>query len=311
MSNNKFTKAFCVELGKAITPYFARELYFNESSEYYRKKMNYKCTTANCQAELYARCIYSDEGNKQVPHFAKKRTSAHSSKCKFSDEDYRVNTEESKRTNEVGIKISRFPSVFLLEGFSEKLAGIPIIEEEVEVGNKITVSRSNVGNDSSYKKSIIRTSLLDNLVDCFEKGDSKLIESQKLTIGSKTKRFKSFFKNIRFFRDEEDLIYYGKIKEMKKYGNNFKIVFDEHPFIDGKSLKASIYLSEKEINAFNKAKKFREQLDTLIASKIEVRCYFVGVNPLVKEVQTDKGSFKSVEIPVKNLNHLCFTFNDI
>lgn len=311
MNNNKFTKAFCIELGKAITPYFARELYFNESSEYYGKKMNYKCTTVNCQAELYARCIYNYEGSKQVPNFAKKRKSEHSLNCQFSDKNYKVNTEESKRINEIGIKISRFPSIFLLEGFSNKLAGIPITDDEIEVGDKITASRSNIGNDTNYKKSIIRTSVLENLVDCFEKGDPKLIESQKLTIGSKTKSFKSFFKNIRYFKDEEDLIYFGKIREIKKYGKNFNIVFDEYPFIDGKALKASIYLKEQQINAYHKSKKFREQLDTLISSKMEVRCYFTGVNPFVKEVPTGTRSFESVEIPLENLNHLCFTFDEI
>ncbi len=311
MSKSKFDKAHCEELGFPISPYFARELYFNQSSKYYKEKLNYTCKENGCSAELYARCIYKEKRNRQVPHFAKKPTSNHSAGCPHSDFEIKVNTQDPESTNVIGTKVGRFPSVLLLEGFGKQIAGIPVVEDEIEVEDKVTKKRKSDSKTKDRKKSVSRTSLLDNIVDCFEKGDKDLLETEELTIGSKTRRYNKFFKKVQFYFDENDLIYWGTIKELKKFGKNYRIVFNERPWINGKSLQASIYLEDEVIQASPKEKSFRNQLDSLINSKVEIKCYVVGANPAVKEINKGENTFEVVSIQVENLNHISFTFDEV
>lgn len=311
MSKNKFDKAFCIEIGEAITPYLARELYFDESSEYYKQKLNYKCNEKNCNAELYARCIYNEKRNKQVPHFAKKKSSEHDMNCYYSQDRYLANPKDPQATHLVGTKISRFPSVFLLNGFSRMIAGVPIVEDEIEVESNVTTSGKSSANTTGSKKSVSRTSLLDNLVDCYEKGNPKLLETEELTIDGKTKIFKRFFKNIKYYTDEAGLIYWGTVKELKKYGKNYRIIFEERPWVKGKSIQASIYLEDEVISSYRKCNSFRKQLDSLMNSKADIKCYFVGTYPKVVEVMTNEDPFEVASIHVNNLNHISFTFEEV
>lgn len=311
MKSTKFDKAFCKELGKPITPYLARELYFSEDSEYYQKKLSFICNDNKCEAELYGVNIYKSKRYKKVPHFRTKPSSTHIDECIYDNDKYNPIDTKSKKNKTERYKISNFPSEFLLSRPNSNSTGASIIEIEEEIDNKTAVSKKQYkGVADTSKKTIIKTSCLDNIVDCYENSDEKDLKSELLTIGKKTKYYYNFFKRLLYYQDEEGLIYWGEVKEIKEYGSNYKIIFKDRPYVNGEALQTSIYLENEEIEKYRKNRQFREIVEDLLSLNGTVICYFVGAYPKVIEVDYEDNSFQTLDISINNLDHITFTFEE-
>ncbi|TWH46765.1 hypothetical protein [Sporomusa sp. KB1] len=306
----KIDKAYCNELKESITPYLARELYFDEESEYYGQKLNFSCDSNECSVELVGVNIYNEKKPKKALHYRTKKNLKHSSECDyFLKNSGASQTEVNKKRKEEGFKITRYPSEFLLNRpkTSNRSSGNVKIEEyEEEIEPFVRNIAGSSG--SSSKESVLKTSSLENMVDCYLHGDFDILNNQNLTIGNKTKKFMHFFKKIKYYQDEIGLIYWGNVKEIKKYGKNYRIVFKDRPTVDNISYSVSIYIENELIEKYRKRKLFRSQIDSIIDTQEEVLCFFVGTYPQFIEVEKNKEKFKVLGVTIDNLDHIAFTF---
>lgn len=80
------------------------------------------------------------------------------------------------------------------------------------------------------------------------------------------------------------LIYWGFVKEIKKYGKIYRIVFKDKPKVDNINYSISIYIQNEGL------------------------CFFVGAYPQFVEVEKNKEKFKVLDVTIDNLDHIAFTF---
>lgn len=302
----KFDKAYCEQLESFITPYLARELYFDESSGYYQKELHFMCPDISCRVDLVGVNIYNKKRNKKALHFRTKPKTEH--KCAKYHDRGSQKPSDSKTGDEEGFKVTKYPSEFLLER-PQSGKGTVIIEIEEFESSGVNSSEYSQNPTPNDKKSILKTSCLDHLVDCYINGSQDEIKKQTLTIDSKTKTFFNFFKIIKYYQDEEGLIYWGEINHIKKYGQNYRIIFKDRPSVNGKNLPASIYIKNELIERYRKNKMFRVQIEELIKAKKPVLCFFVGVYPKPVEVEW-KTKFEVLEVDITNLDHISFAFSE-
>ena len=119
--------------------------------------------------------------------------------------------------------------------------------------------------------------------------------------------FRNFFKRIRYFSDEEGLIYWGNIKGIKKYGQNYSIKFKNTAKYNNKELFISIYIENETIEKYRKRRLFREQINALVESTEEILCFFVGAYPRLVDVPKKDGTtFLAFNVDVQNLDHIAF-----
>ena len=310
----KFDKAYCHEIGEAITPYAARELYFDEESEFFKKKLSFKCEVDYCRVDLVPVIIYSSKRSKKTLHFRTKPKQTHHDDCIYNE---RRNEESGckKRANKAErYKKTRIPSEFLLERLQKNILGTTIkaVDEEFHEQPSKVITMSPSGKERKGK-AIVKTSCLDHLVDCFLNASSSELKKHVLTINGKTKYFRNYFKKIEYFQDEEGLVYWGKIKEIKPYGKNYRIQFKKRAWSESehKYLSLSIYVTDDLINSYRKKKLFRDQLDGLSDADQDILCFFIGAYPQISEVQTYTRPFKVWSIDIPNLDHLAFTFDKL
>lgn len=306
----KFNRAFCKELKENVSPYVARELYFDSTSDFYNIPLTFICDSKKCEAVLTPYNIYKTGRVKQSPHFRSKDILQHGEKCLHNKANTIVNGKEKEREKEYGLKIDRLPSEFLLDRpISQKNRGIKI-EVEDDDTLETTVSKSTFSQINFRKRtSKIKTSSFENIVDCYENLDENILKTETLTINGKTKKYKNFFKNIAYYQDEEGLIYYGKVKTLKKYGKNYKIAFEEKPKVDNRRMQVSIYIDEDTIEVYRKKDMFVDQLEQLLATEKSILCYFVNSYPKVENVENNGKAFTTLKVEIENLDHLTFTFN--
>ena len=300
----KFEKAFCEELNQPITPYLARELFFDEENEYYNKKLNFKCPDDRCRAKLIGVRIYNPKRPKKALHFRTKDD--HINGCSGVVRKNRGNNNKNIKGEE-GFKVTRFPEVFLLE--RPKLIRKGTVSNEVKIDDELSINESINNSGKEEKKSILKTSSLDHIVDCYLNGDKSIISAQTLSIGDKTKYFKNFFKHIKYFQDEEGLIYWGEIREIKKFGTNYKLIFKDKPWFDGENLQLSIYIKNEIIEKYRKRRLFRTQIEDLLGSDLEILCFFVGVYPQVKSLSKNNTTFNILDVELEHLDHISLTFD--
>lgn len=307
----KFDKAYCQELNRAISPYLARDIYFDEESQYYNHKLTFSCEDKDCRVNLVPVIIYRERRSRQALHFRTAPGKTHNSGCDYA---FPKETNEGKRqaaSSAKGTKKTRYPSVFLLER-PKKVKDTNIVaveEEDTNIEPKNIKSQGTVRN--SNNQSILKTSSLEHLVDCYLNVSKTELEKHTLTIDNKTKYLRNFFKKIRYFSEEEGLIYWGKIKNkgIKKYGQNYSIKFQNTSRLKDKELSISIYLENETIENYRKKKLFREQINGLVESTEEIHCFFVGAYPkLVDVTKKDGTTFQAFNVDLQNLDHLAFTF---
>ena len=138
-----------------------------------------------------------------------------------------------------------------------------------------------------------------------------LTKQRDLIIRGKKKKFYYFFKQIQYFKDEDGLVYWGPIKEIKPYGKDFRITFKKAAFENKKPISFSIYIKEELINNYRRRNLFRQNLESIKnMGEKEVSCFFIGVTPQKKLVKTEKTEFEIYDIQIQNLDHITFEFDN-
>lgn len=304
----KFERAYCEELNRVITPYIARELYFNEDSQFYGKKLSFLCEDKECRKTLIAVGVYLQKRTKRALHFRSKDALEHT--CY---ENNIIGGHEGKKIgNDDPFKVTKYPTELILDppkSGNPKVGGVDIDDDE---GNKPSKTSNSIGSGSEIKETRYRIRSFEHLIDCYLNGDKKVLETMEFTINGKTKKFYSFFKKINYYLDEKGLVYYGEVSGIKKYGENYKVYFKDKAWVENAYRTVSIYIDKELINKFGKRKIFKEQLEDL--SNVDDKkaiCYFVGVYPEVIEYEFNKNKKKSVQVTIKDLRHFVLTYDEI
>jgi hypothetical protein len=308
----KFDKAYCEELESAVTPYFAKELFFDKESEFFNHKLTFKCEDEDCRVSLVAVNIYTNSRTKQIMHFRTKPNSLHKDNCSYEYPKESGQGQKKDAKSSYRYKKTPYPSEFLLERLKRKERNINVVTvEDIDSNNEAPYTKTrNSIKENKKRESIVRTSSLDYMVDCYINGNETELERHLLTIAEKTKYFKNFFKKIKFFQDEEGLIYWGKIKELKEYGKNYRVEFESKVIAKETNLstRVSIYIRQEHIEKYRKSKLFSNQLNDLTKCKKEVLCFFVGAYPRLTSIEGKSGSFSVFDVNIDNLDHIVFTF---
>jgi len=311
MATITLDRAYCRETDSELTIYQVRDLHFDENETFDSLKAYFKCPDKDCDAPFVGvNC--AKVKFKNTPHFRLLIDHKHSEACDYGGESSKKISEKSKgKGTERSYKVSNYPEVLLLERQPvPRNTGKP--KKRRKTSNSSTTSDaspSNSGNSSPYT-----TSCLESVVETWVSNSEEDLRHSLLTIGDKTKYYRNFFKKIEYFTDEEGLIYWGNVKlPIKPYGKGYSIIFKKRPKFEGENRQISIYIRNEQIERYRKRKLFRQYIESLIDHPgRDVTCYFVGAYPKLKDkdVESSRGSFRPLEIHLKNLDHLVLRFNE-
>jgi hypothetical protein len=312
LTSIKLDRAYCQETDCVLTIYQVRDLHFDEEESFNAKAAHYECSDEDCDAALVG-VNHTKAEFKNAPHFRLLTGNKHSDACDYGNESGLKTVSESEGNhNERSHKVSAHPEVLLLDRQPAPFgSGKPKKKNNPSAHpSDLNLSPSHVGNEKAAPH---ETSCLEHIVETWLSNSAEDLRSSLLTIGDKTKYYRNAFKSIEYFTDEEGLIYWGTVKSIKKYGKDYAITFKERPLFDGEKRQISIYISNELIDRYRKRKLFRRYIDSLINhANQNIKCYFVGAYPQLKgeEVITGNGSFRPLDVHLKNLDHVVLRFNE-
>jgi len=308
-------KAYCLEMDKIVSPYEARDYYFSDEHET-KEKLTFYCPDPECLLKITSANIYKQSMIQRAPHFKIRPKTEHEQNCTF----YEVRADQITKEEESGtrqrkgaIKSNVFPTELSLEPPTKTPPKTKIASKEDEDLDieKIRPRVKRVATEYAKTYST-KTRSFENVVDCFEQAVSEEDRTSLLTINDKTKYYKNFFKPIKYFSDEEGLIYYGEIEPIKPYGKNYSITFKDKVFHDGNYIKVAMYITHELIQQYRKKKFFIETIEQLAELELPASCYFVGAYPKLKTVNTSKTKqqFDVFNVDIANLDHLVIKFTE-
>lgn len=314
----KYDKAYCVELLQCLTIYQVRDLHFDEDENFDANNATFKCPDFECrQCESSTLTTFNATSKKYIktPHFKDKPTTKHRDNCPYNSEfvnqDYQlpsnVHLENYKETN--------FPSEFLLkrEKYSRNSQISASGQSDMKQETKFLSNNQHL-LDENRGVAPNKTSILEHLVECYlsHQGNPALLRQMRLKIGSLTLPYSRFFKRIQYFYEAQDLknlIYWGRIKQAKKYGQTYIITYEKLAYDPSNEspLSISIYINNDVIKKYRKRSLFQEQMEELTKKCDNILCFFIGAYPIKRTVDTNlQKVFEVYGIDIENLDHIYF-----
>lgn len=308
-----FDKAYCKELDGNVTIYKARRDFFAQDDLDF--KFSFFCPDENCNVELTGVNIYVVGKVKHKPHFRTKKNCSHSNDCFIIAEIDKKAKNADKGNQSVcrhGHKNNKYPDEFILvrpkKENQNKLEQSDDDDFDIEPREKRkSITRST--NDVRPHK----TSYLENVVDSYEDMNEQERKEIYITLNGQRKSYYNIFKKIQYFQDGKNFIFYGEIKPIKVYGDNYSIKFKDNVWINNTLYPISLYITNDLISNYRLSRLFRESINALVSQGSNfknARCYFVGSYPKMKEVQGKNGKFTVYEVEVVNLDHLVIKFEE-
>jgi len=308
----KFGRAWCDEVGEALTPYRARELYVDEDSEHYGSELTFRCEGKDCRVRLTPVGIYMTRKSKRALHFRTREE--HNPDCDFLQPSSGGTKVRGPSEGPDDYKPTDFPTEFVLNPLARKRPGGDTTvgggdgTDEGTMGGIGTV----VGGGGRERQTSTKTRYLDEVIDCFLSGDEASTLRQ-FTVGSKTKAFARCFKKAQFFGDEAGLIYYGPVDSLKVYKDKgVGLRFSESVWIEKKPYRIWVYVPQERIDESRRRRAFlaeMAELEKAIVAKEEVIAFFVGAYPERQTVKKlDSTSFDLYRAELSSVDHLSLTF---
>lgn len=314
-----FEKAYCEELDANITAYKIRRHFFGQEDTTVR--YNFFCPDPDCNIEMTGVNIYQNGRLKHKPHFRTKKGVKHTSTCSIIKElenDGSKNAENNGPRH--GAKLSKFINEFILSRPKKESNNKgPIDNEDDDFDIEPRTKRHQTPSSFHAGHKPIKTSYLENVVDCFEDMNAEERKKYMINLNGVKRSYHSTFKDIKYIRDGENFIFYGEIQPIKAYGENFSIKFknktkrneEESP------LMLSMYITKEVINNYRLKRLFQESMKELVALDEKTIkenppiCYFVAAYPTLKTIPSKEGSsFDVLEVNITNLDHLVIKFKE-
>lgn len=306
----KFSRAYCEQLKRSLSPYQARELFTNEDSDYFEQELSFCCEDKQCRVRLTPVGIYMLRKSKRALHFRSKEE--HKIGCGFLQPGTADSKVRRPSKDEDEFKPTDFPTELDLNPPKRKkngVGGTPFGFDEDDEG---TSGAGGAGGQDTKRQTSTRTRYLDLVVDCFMSGDEDSKQG-KFTIASKTKPFVRFFKKVQYFGDEAGLIYYGAIDDLSLYnGKGIGLRFAEPVWVDKKKYRIRVYIPQERIDQSRRKKTFMAEMDELkkaFKAGEEVLAFFVGAYPFKETVTKEDGStFDIYKAELSSVDHLSLAF---
>lgn len=305
-------RAYCAAYDCVLTIYQVRDLHFDDENEFHAGNAEYECPDEDCNAVLFG-VNHTKVKFKNTPHFRIKKKHDHSDNCEFQGkESKRPNEDPEDVRNERKHKISDHPEVLLLERQPLPIGSGKPGKPRKET-NPSPELDAEVKNQRSTKTPPHETSCLEHVVETWISNSKEDLAKSYLTIGNKTKLYRNAFQYLNHFQRESGLIYWGTVKTIKRWGKGYEIIFRQKPKVDGETRHTTIYLPSSLINSYRKKNLFRRHIENLINIKPDnVRCFFVGAYPKLKEeeIENDSGNYRPLEVKISNLDHLVLRYDE-
>lgn len=309
----KFGRAYCVERDDLVSPYTARAIYTDEDDLHCGVELTFKCEDPICRANLTPVGIYMLRKSKRALHF--RTRDEHTVNCSFLK---LASSEISQSGGRQGDGDAYKPTIFPteLDLNPPKSRSVSGTKSSVDSGDDDASSAGGGGlyRGDGKRRTSTRTLHLDHIVDCFLSGD-EAGKKGKLTVAGKTKQFGRFFKRIRYFTDEEGLIYYGSVDRLIIYpGQGIGLRFADSVWVEDRSYRVWVYVPQDVLDASRKKINFLKEVAELqkaVEAKEEVIAFFVGVYPVKTAVEIkDREPFDVYRAEVASVNHLSLAFSE-
>jgi hypothetical protein len=306
-------KAYCHQAECIFTIYQVRDQHFDEDTAFHAKKATYECADEDCQVPLVGVNDTKVEF-KVAPHFRIKKGHEHSDGCD-SKKPLPSARQLGETPQEPDTNVSEYPNVLHLEpqvirNGTGKPTKYKAPKNLSDATNAATTDRKSTPKNE--------TSSLEHIVETWLEHGKEGLSRVLLTIGDQKRYYPNAFKPIQwFYRDPPGRIYWGHVKSIRKYGDNYAITLVEQARYEGESRQVGIYITEEQIQGYRKRRLFRHYLDALVGCEEgKVQCYFVGAYPELKDedviIKTPQGekSFRPLEVKLVNLDHIVLRFQE-
>ena len=305
----KFSRAYCDQLKKTLSPYQARELYTDEDGDHFGQQLIFNCEDERCRARLTPVGIYMTRKSKRALHFRTK--DEHRIDCGFLESAGPDGKPRKPSDTEDDYKVTDFPTELDLKPRNRKSNGGGVPSEDFDGDGDASVGGAAIGGGGK-RQTRTRTRYLDLVVDCFLSGDESGKQGQ-FTIDGKTKPFGRFFKKVQYFGDEAGLIYYGTIDDLKRYGSKgVGLRFADSVWVDKRPYRIRVFVPQERIDESRRKKAFLAEIDELekaVKAKEEVLAFFVGAYPVRKKVELNGGNaFDIYNAELSSIDHLSLAF---
>lgn len=310
-----FDKGYCQELNGNVTAYKARREFFAQDNKELR--YTFFCPDENCNVELTGVNIYAVGKVKHRPHFRTKKNCEHSNKCSIVheiDKEKKSVKGGTKAGNDHGQKRFKYPDEFILHRPKAETANKSSSYDNDDDFDIEPRQRGSSSGTTSNDAKPHKTSYLENVVDSYEDMVDNYKRNSYITLNEDRRTYHSTFKQIQYFMDGKNFIFYGDIEPIVVYGKNYSIKFKNKAWIDKKPYQISIYITDAIISKYRLSRLFRESIDSLAelgGNFKTAKCYFVGSYPELKEVSLPgRKPFMVHEVIIDNLDHLVIKFTE-
>jgi hypothetical protein len=294
-------KAVCLEIGKEVTPYDAREYFFQEGNN---RKLNFKC---KCGADLVGGNIYVRTKTKVRPYFRLRLGQSHKADCRYRNID-KINSPSQGGGTPKGTKKSPFPTELILTVSPSRPLG----------GRGTTIADNIKGEDPATggpkqgaRSGETKTSLLELVVSCYVNASPEERLKNYLTINKRRRPYADSFVPVVDFPETQDVIYFGTLdilntKELPKGG--YRIRFKERVFTGGVYVPVTLYVPTSVLLKDARAPEFTDFMQSLHGLRGNERaiCYFVGICPELKKINHADVQFEVFDALVRDLRRLVF-----
>lgn len=306
----KFSRAYCDQTGKTLSPYQARELYTDEDGERFGQQLTFLCEDKKCRTRLTPVGIYMARKSKRALHFRTK--DEHSIDCGFMETAGVDGKHRRPSDTEDEFKLTDFPTELDLKPRKRKSNGSSVPPDDFDGDGDASGGGGAASDGGGKRQTRTRTRYLDLVVDCFLSGDENGKQGQ-FTIDGKTKQFVRFFKKVQYFGDETGLIYYGTIDDLKRYGSKgVGLRFADSVWVDKRPYRVRVFVPQEKIDESRRKKAFLAEIDELekaVNAKEEVIAFFVGAYPVRKKVELSGGkTFDIYSAELSTIDHLSLAF---
>ncbi|MFJ2693355.1 hypothetical protein [Pseudomonas sp. NPDC087336] len=310
----KFDLAYCLGLDEKLSIYDVRDLNFDETMAFDSAKEHFQCPNDACRLAFDGTNALGTFNAKNVnyvrtPHFKNLPSTRHVAGCpylslKTPDSAVEADGEETDDSRE-----EHFPSELLLNRreYGRKPshpAGAADLQRDTPAAASTVSSVEQPSRESTPDKTRVFAHPVECFVSNFE--DKALLKRMPLKIGEHTATYAAFFKKIEYLQDNQGLIYWGKIKQIKDYTQSFRIDFEKKVWFEKKPYPVNVYLSKKLIDSYRKRKAFLQEIKHAIEGGRPLYCFFYGVQPTLQQVPSKKKpeqTFGVFSANIENLDH--------
>lgn len=306
-----FKEVYCTELDGNISASGIRRVFFSQPDEAMR--YHFHCADQSCNVQMDCVNVYSLGITKRRPYFRTHPKQQHSPECLMIKE---IESHSAVSDNHDEVKGVGFPNEFILQRVHNEETSLEDLDGAHNGVDEDFYPRRAYRGTSKAKgnKKPNQTSYLENVVDSFEGMDLEQRKTSFITLNGSSRSYKNTFKDIRYFEDGENFIFYGEILPIKPYGKNFSIKFKNKAWFNGSQYSVSIYILDETISNYRMCRLFRESIQELAnrgESLIGAVCYFVGSYPRLQTViKDDLSTFQVLRVDVTNLDHLVIKFSE-